>query len=74
MADRLCTDCGGSLPREARSCARCGERVQGNHRKATAEAEIPVASEPRDPDIRAEDYGRRPPRPSWWRWVFMGGS
>ena len=28
----------------------------------------------RDPNIRAEDYGEPPSRPSWWRWIFGGGS
>ncbi len=28
----------------------------------------------RDPNIRAEDYGESPSRPSWWRWIFGGGS
>ncbi|PLS87007.1 MAG: hypothetical protein CYG60_04210 [Actinobacteria bacterium] len=27
-----------------------------------------------DPNIRAEDYGESPSRPSWWRWIFGGGS
>jgi hypothetical protein len=30
--------------------------------------------EDRDPNIRAEDYGESPSRPSWWRWIFGGGS
>ncbi len=30
--------------------------------------------EERDPNIRAEDYGEPPSRPSWWRWIFGGGS
>ncbi len=30
--------------------------------------------EDRDPNIRAEDYGESPSRPSWWRWIFRGGS
>ncbi len=32
------------------------------------------AEEERDPNIRAEDYWESPSRPSWWRWIFGGGS
>ncbi len=30
--------------------------------------------EERDPNLRAEDHGESPSRPSWWSWVFRGGS
>lgn len=73
MADRTCASCGRSLAPDARYCAGCGNPVQDSSRKAP-EAEISTSTEPRDPNIRAEDYGETPSRPSWWRWIFRGGS
>lgn len=32
------------------------------------------AAQERDPNLRAEDHGESPSRPSWWRWIFRGGS
>jgi hypothetical protein len=34
------------------------------------------AEEPKEwePNIRVEDYGESPSRPSWWRWILGGGS
>ena len=56
-------------PRDARETA--AEKPEG----AESPARPPEGGqEQRDPNIRAEDYWESPSRPSWWRWVFGGGS
>ncbi len=90
MANRYCTDCGHSLAANDRFCAGCGQPAREVSQEAAgaetpASPEPPRESpetaareseraEVRDPNIRAEDYGESPSRPSWWRWVFRGGS
>jgi predicted amidophosphoribosyltransferase len=85
MANRYCSNCGHSLAPDDRFCAGCAKPVQ-----ETPEAEAPASLEPRespetvtqnserrepiDPNIRAEDYWETPSHPSWWRWIFRGGS
>ena len=83
-AGRFCPDCGhpvGLYDRSCRSCARSlvtpppgegpGEGRGGvEERPFTEEAQ----ETERDPNLRAEDHWKPPSRPSWWRWIFGGGS
>lgn len=86
MANRSCTNCGRSLAPDERFCAGCDKPVQEISQEVP-EAEVLASPDPReslertaervearDPNIRAEDYGEPPSRPSWWRWIFRGGS
>lgn len=50
------------------------DREEALDRPAGSRENTRQAEEDRDPNIRAEDYGESPSRPSWWRWIFGGGG